>query len=169
MQHQLIHKPAFTIVGYSIRTQNVDGQNNRDIPAFWQRYMQEKLGANLHGLAVSTAEYGICDDFDMETGEFSYVIGVEAGPDAVVPDGAIMRSYPEQLYAVFTTPKAGPDKFTEAIQNTWAVIFGEWFPGSGYRHAPAAEFEYYDERCWSDRNELLEMDIYIPVQELSEP
>jgi AraC family transcriptional regulator len=164
MEFRIVTKPGFDVIGYSIRTRNADGQNNRDIPAFWQRYLQEKMGERLHGQAVSNAEYGICDDFDMEAGEFSYIIGVEAREGAEAPEGTVSRHYPEQTYAVFTTPKVRHDQFSESIQNTWMAIFGEWFPHSGYEHSAAAEFEYYDERCWQDRNELLEMDIYIPVK-----
>ncbi len=164
MEFRIMTKPAFDVIGFSIRTRNTDGQNNRDIPAFWQRYLQEKMGQPLYEQTTSTAEYGICDDFDMDSGEFSYIIGVEAKEGAEVPEGATRRHYPEQTYAVFTTPKASHDKFTDSIQSTWVAIFNEWFPQSEYEHAAAAEFEYYDERCWQDRNELLEMDIYIPIQ-----
>jgi len=164
MEFRIVSKPAFDVIGYSIRTKNADGQNNRDIPAFWQRYLQEKLGQPLYEQAASTAEYGICGDFDMESGEFSYTIGVEAKEGAEVPEGADRRHYPEQTYVVFTTPKARAEQFTESIQNTWTAIFSEWFPQASYEHAGASEFEYYDERCWQDRNELLEMDIYIPIK-----
>ncbi|GAA3400290.1 AraC family transcriptional regulator [Paenibacillus hodogayensis] len=165
MEYRLVTKPGFDVIGYSIRTRNADGQNSRDIPAFWQRYKQEKMGERLYGLAVSNAEYGICSDFDMDSGEFSYVIGVEAREGAEVPEGAIVRHYPEQTYVVFTTPKVKPEQFVESIQSTWNAVFSEWFPNSGYEHAAAAEFEYYDERCWPDRSELLEMDIYIPIKQ----
>ncbi|UNK16919.1 AraC family transcriptional regulator [Paenibacillus sp. N3/727] len=164
MEFRIVTKPSFDVIGYSIRTRNVDGQNNRDIPAFWQRYLHEKLGQRLYEQAASNVEYGICDDFDMDSGEFSYIIGVEAKEDAELPEGATRWYYPEQTYAVFTTPKASHGQFTESIQNTWAAIFNEWLPQAAYEHGGTPEFEYYDERCWQDRNELLEMDIYIPVK-----
>ncbi|RED75202.1 AraC family transcriptional regulator [Cohnella phaseoli] len=164
MKYRIETKPAFEVIGYSIRTRNEDGQNNRDIPAFWGQYMAEKKGESLYGVAASNVEYGICGDFDMESGEFSYIIGVEAREGAQAPEGTIKRSYPEETYAVFTTPKVAPDQFTDSIQNTWLAIFSEWFPNSGYEHSGGAEFEHYDERCWQDRNEQLEMDIYIPIK-----
>lgn len=164
MNYRMETKPAFYVIGYTVRTTNSNGQNNRDIPAFWQRYLQEKLGRNLESAALSNAEFGICESIDLETDEFNYVIGVEAKEGAVVPEGAVRRSYPEQTYAVFTTPRVKLEQFTESIQSTWCAIFSEWFPHSGYEHAGGIDFEYYDERCWSDRNELVEMDIYIPVK-----
>jgi AraC family transcriptional regulator len=163
MNYEIVTKPAFDLIGYSLRTRNKDGQNNRDIPAFWQRYMAEKKGETLYGLAVSTAELGVCDEFDIETGEFSYVIGVEAQEGAEPPEGAVRRHYPEQMYAVFTTPAVPRAEFTAAIQSTWHSIYSEWFPHSGYEQALGAEFEYYDERCWGDRTDHPVMDIYIPV------
>ncbi|MHA7967751.1 AraC family transcriptional regulator [Paenibacillus sp. CAU 1782] len=163
MKFEIVTKPAFDLIGYSIRTCNTDGQNNRDIPEFWQKYMAEKKGESLYGLALSTAEYGVCDEFDMESGQFSYLIGVEAQEEAEVPEGAVRRHYPEQTYAVFTTPAVSRDQFTSAIQSTWTSIYSEWFPHSGYEHSAGAEFEYYDERCWADRTDLPVMDIYIPV------
>ncbi|MCU6712088.1 GyrI-like domain-containing protein [Paenibacillus sp. J5C_2022] len=164
MEARIITKPGFDVIGYAIRTRTVDGENNRDIPAFWQRYAQEGMGKRLHDQAASNAEYGICDDFDCQSNEFSYIIGVEAKEDAIVPEGAIRRRYPERMYAVFTTPKAAPEQYVQSIQDTWAAIFRDWLPNSNYEHTAAPEFEYYDERSCSERNELLEMDIYIPVK-----
>jgi len=168
MEFRIVTKPAFDVIGYTIRTTGTDGQNHRDIPEFWQRYLQEKLGQPLYEQAASTAEYGICGDFDMESGEFSYTIGVEAKEGAEVPEGAARSHYPEQTYAVFTTPKARGEQFTQSIQTTWGAIYNEWFPQSSYEHAGANEFEYYDERCWQDKNEWLEMDIYIPIKPKTE-
>lgn len=164
INYRIVTKPAFDIVGYSIRTRNEDGQNNRDITAFWQNYMKGEVGKPLNELAASCAEYGICGNFDMESSEFDYIIGVEPKEGAELPEGAARYRYPEQTYAVFTTPKATHEQFVESIQTTWVAIFNEWFPHSGYEHGGGSEFEYYDERCWRDRNELLEMDIYIPVK-----
>ncbi|REK75036.1 GyrI-like domain-containing protein [Paenibacillus paeoniae] len=164
MEFRIVTKPGFDVIGYAIRTRIADGQNHRDIPAFWQGYKKEKLDETLYEQAISTAEYGICDNFDMETGEFSYIIGVEAREGAEAPEGTVRCHYPEQTYAVFTIPKSTPQQFSDSIQRTWGFIMEEWLPHAPYVHGGTAEFEYYDERCWPDRNELLEMDIYIPIQ-----
>ncbi len=164
MNYEIVTKPAFDIIGYSILTTSQEGENSREIPAFWKRYMEEKLGQTLYDQAASNAEYGICAPCNLETGEFKYIIGVEAHADAVVPEDAERHHITEQTYAVFTTPRVPQDQFTDSIQATWQTIFSEWFPHSGYEHSGAPDFEYYDERCWSDRNELVEMDIYIPVK-----
>lgn len=82
-----------------------------------------------------------------------------------MPADLVCREFPEARYAVFTTPKVTQDQFVASIQSTWKAIFEEWFPHSGYEHAGGAEFELYDERCNSSKNELIQMDIYIPIKE----
>jgi AraC family transcriptional regulator len=162
MEPKLITKPAFHIIGYELKTRNENGQNNIDIPAFWQQYIQNKLGHNIPNPINQNVELGICTDFCPETGEFVYIIGMEVQEGAQAPEGMVYKSFPEMEYAVFTTPKANEESFSSSIQNTWNYVFTEWFPQSGYEHAGAVEFELYDERCHGSENKV--MDIYIPIK-----
>ncbi|MFJ7727734.1 AraC family transcriptional regulator [Neobacillus sp. NPDC097160] len=162
MEPKLITKPAFHIIGYELKTKNEDGQNNKDIPEFWQQYMQNKLGCKIPNPINQNMELGICTDFQPETGEFVYVIGMEVNKGTQAPEGMVYRSFPELEYAVFTTPKSNEESFTSSIQSTWNYIFTDWFPQSGYEHYGSVEFELYDERCYSLDHK--EMDIYIPVK-----
>jgi AraC family transcriptional regulator len=161
MEPKLTVKPAFHIIGYELKTRNEDGQNNRDIPEFWQQYIRNDLGANIPSPIHKHVELGLCTDFQPESGEFTYVIGMEVDAGTKPLEGMVYRSFPEQEYAVFTTPKADEAAFTASIQSTLNKVFTEWFPQSGYEHAGTAEFELYDERCYGDDNK--EIDIYIPV------
>ncbi|MFC5735281.1 AraC family transcriptional regulator [Cytobacillus gottheilii] len=162
MKPKLLAKPAFHIIGYELKTKNQDGQNNQDIPEFWQQYMKNKLGAAIPDPLHQNEEYGICTDFNSSSGEFVYVIGMEVAEGTIAPEGLVYRSFPEQEYAVFTTPKASEEMFTASIQSTWNYIFTDWFPKSGYEHNGTIEFEFYDERCYGTEDK--EMDIYIPVK-----
>ncbi|MHC0038796.1 AraC family transcriptional regulator [Pseudoneobacillus sp. C159] len=162
MEPKLVIKPAFHIMGYGLKTKNEDGQNNRDIPEFWQQFLNNKLGCNIPNPIHENVEFGICTDFNPETGEFVYLIGKEVNEGTEVPEGMMYKSFPELEYAVFTTPKSNDDSFTSSIQSTWNYIFTEWFPQSGYEHSGVVEFELYDERCHGSENK--EMDIYIPIK-----
>jgi AraC family transcriptional regulator len=161
MEPKLVTKPAFHIIGFELKTRNQDGQNNKDIPQFWQQYIQQKLGCQIPNPINKYEELGICTNFNPETGEFVYVIGMVVPEGTEAPEGMVYMSFPEQEYAVFTTPKSDDQSFTPSIQSTWNAIFTEWFPQSGYEHAGTVEFELYDERCHGSENK--EMDIYIPV------
>jgi AraC family transcriptional regulator len=162
MEPKLVTKPAFHIIGFELKTRNQDGQNNKDIPQFWQQYLQQKLGCQIPNPINKYEELGICTNFNPETGEFVYVIGMVVPEGTEAPEGMVYMSFPEQEYAVFTTPKSDDQSFTPSIQSTWNVIFTEWFPQSGYEHAGTVEFELYDERCHGSENK--EMDIYIPLK-----
>ncbi|MBY6037616.1 AraC family transcriptional regulator [Fictibacillus nanhaiensis] len=160
MEMKLVTKPAFHIIGYDLKTRNTDGENNREIPKFWQHYIQNNLGAKIPS-PLNKNELGLCTDYNTTTGEFVYMIGMEVAQGTQPPEGMSYRSFPEMEYAVFTTPKATEENFPSSIQATWVEIFSKWFPDSGYEHDGTVEFELYDERCVGKEKQI---DIYIPVK-----
>lgn len=163
MEPKLVTRPAFKVAGYALRTTAVGGENKRAIPAFWQDYMKNHCEWLHKSLApVSHAEYGLCTNMDMETGEFDYVIGLEVPEDAVLPEGLHETTVPAATYAVFTTPPSDGAGLVDSIQNTWSYIYEQWFPESGYEYASGcADYELYDERCL--RESGMQIDIAIPV------
>ncbi|WP_308637498.1 AraC family transcriptional regulator [Paenibacillus silvisoli] len=165
MEYRLVTKPAFKVIGYELQTSTNDGENHRQIPAFWQEYLKNgwspRIPNRIH--KDSPVELGICHGFDMASGQFKYLIGMEAEHFENVPEDLVCREFDAAEYAVFSTPKVTPDQFSNSIQSTWGSIFGEWFPHSGYEHAGTSEFELYDYRC-GPGNELWQMDIYVPVK-----
>jgi AraC family transcriptional regulator len=168
MEYRIVTKPAFKVIGYELRTSTCNGENLQKIPAFWQEYLQNgwshRIPNRVH--RESPVELGICHSFDMESGTFTYMIGMEVEHFEGVPDDLVCREFMAAEYAVFTTPKVPHEQFSSSIQSTWKSIFEEWFPHSGYEHAGTPEFELYDERCHPDRPEV-QMDIYIPVKRRS--
>ena len=163
MEPKLITRPAFKVAGYALRTTSVDGENSRAIPAFWQEYLKNHCESLHKSLTpVSHAEYGLCMDMDMETGEFNYVIGLEVPEGVPLPEGLHTATVPAATYAVFTTPPSDNAGFVASIQNTWAYVYEKWFPESGYEYAPGcADYELYDERCMCETGK--QIDIAIPV------
>ena len=86
--------------------------------------------------------YGLCDSSieGVEDGEFEYVAGVEvAGPDAVVPEGMVLRSVPERKYAIFTH-HGTLDTLGETYKNIW----DNWLPQSGLEPVDQFDMEVYD-------------------------
>jgi AraC family transcriptional regulator len=160
MEMKLVTKPAFNLIGYELKTRNTDGENNREIPKFWQHYIQNNLGVKIPN-SLNKNELGLCTDYNMTTGEFVYIIGMEVAEGTPAPEGLTYRSFPEKEYAVFTTPKATEENFPSTIQSTWVEIYSKWFPNSGYEQEGTLEFELYDERCMDKEKQI---DIYIPVK-----
>jgi AraC family transcriptional regulator len=156
--------PKIKIAGYVIKTKNVDGENSKDIPAFWGAYMSDGRCQKLHGesFVKKHSEYGACFCPDTETGEFDYVIGVEVKDDISIPSEYHTCELPAATYAVFSTPPSDASGFVSAIQGAWQYIFNDWFPSSGYEYAPGCvDFELYDERCMSDTGKVCE--IWMPI------
>ncbi len=171
MQPKIVFRPACKVAGFELQTA-ADGSNNREIPAFWDRYFAENWCAVLHQEInpASHADLGICLPMDAETGRFSYIIGVEVPNYDRVPAHLFRGELPAATYAVFTTPPAdrANGEFSRAIQGTWQYIWEEWFPTSGYEYpAGAVDFELYDERSSGDTG--LVMDIYVPIKRVPSP
>lgn len=166
MEPKIITKPSFKVAGYNFETTLEGQRNEREIPAFWERFeienwegkLYEEVKPSVHG------EYTICFPPNMETGKFQYLLGVAAESYDKIADNIIISEIPESIYAVFTTPPAAYEnrEFSKAIQGTWKYIMYEWFPSSGYEIASGKpDFEYYDERCHDPLSSV--MDIYIPI------
>ncbi|MNI47238.1 Right origin-binding protein [compost metagenome] len=155
---------AMRIIGFSITTATNDGENSKEIPAFWKTYMQQQLGTQVPGKLHPDVELGICTPLNSD-GTFNYIIGFEVDENTVVPEGMTEYFVPETTYAIFTTPPAAASDFVASIQGTWDHIFTDWFPTSGYEQISAPDFEWYDERCWPQEGK--QIDIFIPVQPVS--
>ncbi|WP_229683267.1 AraC family transcriptional regulator [Virgibacillus oceani] len=157
MDYKIVEKEAFRVVGKRIRTATCDGQNHRDIQAFWDESNSNGFTAELEKYCDTMGLIGACMDFDKEQDELTYFICAEKGKNSV-PDSWEERIIPAATWAVF--PAIGP--IPHAIEKTWDRIFSEWFPSTGYEHVDAPELEVYpvsgdvsaeDHQC----------DIWIPI------
>ena len=138
MDYRLEEKGRLTVVGKPIRTSTADGRNKREITKFWDDSMKDGTTDRLMALArPGDPMLGICTDFDLQNGDFTYLIAVEAPPEKADPgQGFVSMEIPASRWAVFTTSLAD-------IHQAWNRIFQEWFPASGYEHADGPELEVY--------------------------
>ncbi|WP_425449219.1 AraC family transcriptional regulator [Dethiothermospora halolimnae] len=166
MEPKIVTKESFKVAGYDFETSLESKRNEREIPAFWDRFnisnwerrLYKKIKPSEHG------EYAICFPPNMESGRFRYLLGVKAKGGENLGKNMVIAEIPEVKYAVFTTPPTTEEEksFVKIIQGAWDYILYEWFPNSGYEIAPnKPDFEFYDERCHSDIGAV--MDIYIPI------
>lgn len=134
---QIVQRPALTLVGLKYRGKN---QNN-EVPQLWGQFM-----ARFHEID-RIIDPGVCygaqDNFDNASGEFDYLAAYEAPPDSPIPAGMERWQIDANEYAVFPTTLA-------TIHQSYDAIYGTWLPQSGYRRAPGAEFELYDETFQAD-------------------
>lgn len=169
---QILEKSPFIIVGFINRYTLPNVKHTFDIPTFWETVNMEysdKL-SRLHQTFTKSRhnEYGVCFDADVETGEFTYLlgVGVDNNEDLKKIEGDMYKKeMPGGFYAVFTTPLVKEENYTQSVQETWHSILNEWLPNSNYEFDEERyDFEYYDERdhAW-EHNGMAQMDICIPI------
>ncbi|MBC7959124.1 MAG: AraC family transcriptional regulator [Vallitaleaceae bacterium] len=169
MQPKILERPTFMVIGYEFQNNLKDILHTRDIPAFWsQRGLTDgtcetKLYATLK--PTKHGEYCICLKTNMETDDFSYLLGVGVDTFDLATEDMYLLEVPAATYAIFTTPTVMEDNFVDSIQGTWKYILEEWFPSSGYEIDESKfDFEYYDERCHPWEYDKISMEIHIPIK-----
>ncbi len=148
MQPQFVSKPAFTVVGFRIRTQ----AKSPEIPQLWDQFVP-RIGEIQEG-SEPYVSYGLMDNFDFQRGEMDYMAGNPVAKIDTVPAGMTSWNVPANTYVVFETsiPKIG---------ETFDHIFSTWLPTSGYQQVAGPYFERYGED-FSPNNPVLT--VYIPVE-----
>ncbi|MFS0672095.1 AraC family transcriptional regulator [Ornithinibacillus sp. 179-J 7C1 HS] len=138
MDYKIVEKDAFTVVGKSISTTTVGGENHRTIATFWDE-------SNVNGftaeLAINCGELGllgICLEFDQKLENITYLIAAEKNIEEV-PSDWLESEIPSSTWAIFPVHGAMPD----AMPKVWQRIFSEWFPSTGYEHSGGPEMEVY--------------------------
>jgi AraC family transcriptional regulator len=161
MDYRIIEKPAFDIIGRSRKFRTVNGENFIKIPQFWQEYMKMDeyktlmdLAGGKPGKVTGGSCLGICFDYEgANFDKFSYGIGIEK-PAKKSPVKFEVIPVPAAAWAVF-------DCTLDNLQDITKRIYSEWFPSTGYEHAPAPEIEVYLPGDFADTT--MKCQIWIPV------
>lgn len=169
MEPKIIERESFKVVGFEFKNNLKNILHTRDIPAFWsQRGLSDgKCESKLYNTLKPSkhGEYCICINPDMDTDDFSYILGVGVEDFHLATDEMYKLEVPAATYAVFTTPLVNEADFVSSIQGTWKYILEEWFPTSGYEIDDSKlDFEFYDEKCHPWQYDKISMEIYIPIK-----
>ena len=161
MNPKFINHEEIILFGYELKTSSLNGLSFMEIPEFWQTCIADGKLEMLHEseYGLNDSEYGACSSIDVETGEFTYLIGrlLKAGVEEL--DGFTKWKLPSATYAVFTTPPSKNLELSTILKGTWQFIMNEWFPKSGYEFAPNCfDFELYN---YSENGDICH--VYVPV------
>jgi len=162
MEHKILTKESFPIIGIELKTTTQNGKNLVEIPQFWDKVLQRRQIDNIPNKKYQRTVLGICMDFETD-GRFSYVAGTEVTNTDNIPAGMVCKTIPAAMYAVFTARGKMPD----SIQDTFKYVYQEWLPNSDYQRANSADFEMYDDR-WHGGGADAEVDIYIPLDKIGD-
>jgi len=152
---KIIHKTAFKVIGISCQST----MKNNTIPALWDDFM--KICDKIPNATEKDTAYGICFFEKMpemtDDTPFTYMASLEVATDAVAAKGFQCRQVPEADYAVFEHKGS-----LDTLHDTYAAIYGEWLPQSGYERCNTDDFERYGEDFAYGKPESV-MGIWVPV------
>ena len=145
----IVTLPAFRAIGLAWSPQDED-----DIPAMWQRFLQRE-----HEIADARpgSSYGLCQP--LPDGSWRYLAALQTAPDAPVPDGMAAVDVPAQRYARFQ--HRGP---VSGLPDTFRAIHGSWLPAAGLAAVDGIEFEYMDQRFLAPDHPDSLTELYIPIR-----
>lgn len=137
MEYSIEKKSEMTFVGYVTKINVSKGQGFEQIPKLWSKIFDENLFAGLMKYADDLGPVGISYDYDMNTGDFKYMIAVRSDTNELPNTEKLHLE--EQVYGIFKSVGSMP----AAIQKTIRYFHNEWLPNSEYKHNGIAEIEVY--------------------------
>lgn len=142
MDVKLIEKPAFQIVGVSQKVPLQYQGENQAIMELAQRITPQQRAEmhtfdDIYPYQVVNASFDFQEGRTTEGGEMTHMIGFATSQENTYED-LEQLSVPAHTWAVF--PNEGP--FPQTLQETWARIFSEWLPSSGYQVVAAPEISF---------------------------
>jgi AraC family transcriptional regulator len=158
MNYKIVEKGSFSVTGKQKRITTADGDNFKQVPAFWNDCMKDGTYEWICSKAGKMGVLGVCMDLGtFYEGAFTYMIGVEK-VEGTLPQGYTTVTIPAATWAVFESVGPLPD----AIQDVTKRIFSEWFPATGYQHDCAPELEVYS--AGDNSSPDYRCEVWIPIK-----
>jgi predicted transcriptional regulator YdeE len=134
---------SMTVIGISVRTNNEkEASGNGEIPALWQRLMQQGLLDQISSRAPGGPVAVYSDYVKDEKSDYTYTVGARVTTADKVPDGFVVITVPAGRYAVVKTDQGPlPVIMPKAWQRIWALSPAEL----GGTRAFKVDYEIYPE------------------------
>lgn len=135
---------AFKLIGISVRTSNVEGKAAQDIPALWQRFMEEETTKNIPHLADNNV-YCVYTNYEGDHMKpYDTIIGCKVNSLKNIPAGMVGHEISGGSYVEFLCEG---DLMKGAVIGTWREIWNT----TSLNRVYSSDFELYDERA-NDRS-----------------
>lgn len=154
MVPKIVYKEGFTLVGMKYEGKN----DNNEIPMllhkFFLRLKEIKHRVN-HKVSYG---YNTWTDKIIETGEFTYIAGVEVEDESDLPEGMVYIKVPRNKYALFSI-----NSLIEDIGKSISDIYSKWLPMTGLELADNYDFEFLNAE-FIPNDENSELYFYVPIK-----
>ncbi len=154
---QIISKSELRVVGIEFRTSKSDEVDFKQIPMFWNKFLNSKLGDKIPNKTYSDTYLGYSCDFD-EHANYTYLICSEVKDVAPPPRGMVQRIIPASKYATFDIKGPIPAN----LINAWRYVYNTWLPNSGLELIDNTDFEELNIKRIN--KDIPEVTIYIPIK-----
>ncbi|NPV93454.1 MAG: AraC family transcriptional regulator [Firmicutes bacterium] len=159
MDYRIEEKSAFQIVGIKKRIKLIFEGVNPQMDSMWQSLTMEDL-EELKALCSTEPAGILCvsagfEERTVEGTELDQYIGVATTKSA--PERWSVLPVEASTWAVFTAV----GYFPKSLQDTWARIYSEWFPTSGYESTGGPEMLWNESKDTSRPD--YKSEIWIPV------
>jgi predicted transcriptional regulator YdeE len=157
MEPRIVTRPAFTVVGlpftgFISNAPYEGGNENNEIGKVWDQFNARRGEIK----NICGPSYGLCFGMPNER-EPWYIAGAEVSRVEDLPASMMSMTVPAQKYAVFPCTLG-------TLGASYRYITEEWQPRSGYEHADAPDFEYYDEEPGPGDPKDMKLSIYWPIK-----
>lgn len=152
---QNVQIKSFQIIGIAVRTTNENGQAAKDIPALWNKFMEEGVLAKIPN-KIDNAVFSIYTDYESDyTQAYTTILGCRVNSLDDIPEGLIGKSFPANSYSKFIT-KGNLEE--GIVYNEWTKIWNTELDRNYI-----ADFEIYGAKAQNPAN--AEVEIFVGVGE----
>lgn len=160
MEYRIIEKEKFNLIGFKQNVTITYQGENKQITKMYENFNPEVIGnlkamSNIEPAGILSASMNFVDRHLDGIGTMDHLIGV-ASSDTT--DQFEVVTVESGTWAVFISE--GP--FPQTLQQTWADIYGQWFPSTNYVPAGDVEITRHESVDMTDPNYRSE--IWIPVK-----
>jgi len=145
---RIVLKPAFSLVGFSCQSSQLDG----NFELLWG-----ELADRFDEIPFVDPDFGYGAHLQQGSG-WQYLAGLAVLRPGLVPDGMTLHHFDAHTYAVFAHRGR-----LHRLSKTIAAIFRDSLPDAGFKVIDGFYFEFFDDRYQPESEDSVVF-IYVPVE-----
>lgn len=160
MEYRIVEKEAFNLIGFKKNVVINHSGVNPEITEMYKDLTPEIISdlkslSNIEPTGMVSASCEFVDRHLDGVGTLDHIIGVASTESS---DKYTVTKIEANTWAVFTSVGV----FPEALQETWAKIYGQWFPSTNYAPTGGAELTWHESPDMTKPD--FKSEIWIPVK-----
>jgi len=145
---------SFQVIGITVKTTNAGGQSAQDIPALWQRFMNEGIAQKIPN-KIDGEILCIYTNYEEDhTKGYDTILGCRVNSLDDIPAGMASHTFDAGTYTQFETKG---DLQKGVVYKAWTEIWEK-----GLSRTYSADFEVYGEKASNPSDSIV--DIFVAVK-----